>query len=1288
MLAVDPEQLDSVRFERLVNEGIAALATNEPEPARSRRSSGRSGSGAGPRSPTSPSRTSRGPRARGSRSFACSRSRKRVDASLALGRHAALAGELEALVAAHPLRERLGRPADARALPLEAPGGGARGLQPNAEAARRRARHRAEPGAPAAREGDPQPGSVARPARVAERRAAPQPPPADEPRPAPQQASPKDGHRALRGLRAHADARSTTIEPETLEPVFSHLGESLAKRRREARRLDPLVERDRDRRRVRHSARARGRCAAGGSRGSRAARGDRLAERRASRATSACGVDVRDRRQHRSGRRGRRVRVARDGRRLERRGAPRARGLGRRDPTSRTRRRSSFGDAVAVEPPGSDGGAAGWRLLEVVVGARGVERRLVLADGRPRARSSRRFGAPSTRSVRERCAVARHRRRACRESGSRTSRAPSSTIARRRVPRARRVAARVRRGKHLRAARRDRSAGRRREPARRDPRASSPADDERDVDRRAHRRGDRPVRERRPDRDDVLGGAQAPRGARARAAARRRARRPALGRADVPRSRRVRRRLGVRRADPAARPRAARAARRAARPGPAPKRNVSSLLLKPLADGGVRGADRQPARRLRARPGAAARGSREAAGGNPFFLEQMLAMHTRRGHSVAGRDPADDPGAARRAPRSARDRSSSRCSSARRSWARSSGRARPGRARVGTDARARSAISARARPEAADRADAVDAPGRRRASVPQRPHPRRRLRVGAEAVARGAARAGRRVACSARSASQSSDSTRRCSAITSSRRSATSTSSGRSTSTRAPVGRDGRGPPRRGRPARVRARRHGARPRACSCRAAALLPVGRPGAPRAAADDRRGAAGDRRLRALARTCSTRRSQRRDEGRGGLSERGRAHPALVEASSGAGTRRCDRAGGRAGERGLRAGAETTRVSRRPAGCSRGRTAPTGRYGDAADAARRAIEHADARRRRAPARARVHAVRARPLCTGRRLRPRRSTAAAQIVEDVGRRPPRRRARHEHPRLAGGDARRLRRRARARASAAAAILVDLGTSVLAASTVSSADRDARRRAGRGRARPPPRLRRADGARRDVPPLHGGRRPRAGGVRAGPVRRGARAEPRSRRSSRPRTTSRRRRSGVRCARRCWRSAGAARRGGAARGAGRRAAPADGRSRHARARARRPRGGARRSASGPTRRAKPLDGGGCAARAQGERGRRAAGRRTSGSARRRSARATSCSRCASRCGRRRGSSRRRSSARTRCSAGRRPTCTSAGARRRSRPDARGRRPAGTACRRPGNSTPSSPSGIRLLYCV
>ena len=111
--------------------------------------------------PTSPTSPSPSPRSGGWRSCACGRSEDRVEADLALGRHADVIDELDALVAQQPLRERLrgqlmvalyrsGRQAEA----LRTYGEGRRvladelGIDPG-------------PGAPAARGMDPAPGSPA-----------------------------------------------------------------------------------------------------------------------------------------------------------------------------------------------------------------------------------------------------------------------------------------------------------------------------------------------------------------------------------------------------------------------------------------------------------------------------------------------------------------------------------------------------------------------------------------------------------------------------------------------------------------------------------------------------------------------------------------------------------------------------------------------------------------------------------------------------------------------------------------------------------------------------------------------------------------------------------------------------------------------------------------------------------------------------------------------------------------------------------------------------------------------
>ena len=106
LLAVDPEQVDAVRFERLAAEGHAALAAGRPEAAAALLAEGLA--------------LWRGPALAdvAHESFAVGEVARltelrlaamedRVEADLALGRHAAVVGELEALVAEHPLRERL-----------------------------------------------------------------------------------------------------------------------------------------------------------------------------------------------------------------------------------------------------------------------------------------------------------------------------------------------------------------------------------------------------------------------------------------------------------------------------------------------------------------------------------------------------------------------------------------------------------------------------------------------------------------------------------------------------------------------------------------------------------------------------------------------------------------------------------------------------------------------------------------------------------------------------------------------------------------------------------------------------------------------------------------------------------------------------------------------------------------------------------------------------------------------------------------------------------------------------
>ena len=103
LLEVEPEAIDLRRFERLVAEARGADPGARGAPAaRGARALARPGA----RRVRRRSR-SRGRRPGGSRSLRLAALEERIDADLALGRHAELVGELEALIAAHPHRERL-----------------------------------------------------------------------------------------------------------------------------------------------------------------------------------------------------------------------------------------------------------------------------------------------------------------------------------------------------------------------------------------------------------------------------------------------------------------------------------------------------------------------------------------------------------------------------------------------------------------------------------------------------------------------------------------------------------------------------------------------------------------------------------------------------------------------------------------------------------------------------------------------------------------------------------------------------------------------------------------------------------------------------------------------------------------------------------------------------------------------------------------------------------------------------------------------------------------------------
>jgi DNA-binding SARP family transcriptional activator len=106
VLRVEPAQLDLRRFEALVAEGKAALAKGDAESARERLAEGLALWRGRPLSDldSAPFARAEGLRLEELRLAALE---ERIEADLALGRHADLVSELEGLVVHHPLRERL-----------------------------------------------------------------------------------------------------------------------------------------------------------------------------------------------------------------------------------------------------------------------------------------------------------------------------------------------------------------------------------------------------------------------------------------------------------------------------------------------------------------------------------------------------------------------------------------------------------------------------------------------------------------------------------------------------------------------------------------------------------------------------------------------------------------------------------------------------------------------------------------------------------------------------------------------------------------------------------------------------------------------------------------------------------------------------------------------------------------------------------------------------------------------------------------------------------------------------
>ena len=106
LLAVEPDQVDAARFERLVAEGRQALQGGDPATASERLSSALALWRGDPLSDFAYQSFAQGEIAR-LEELRLAALEDRVEADLALGKHAALVSELEPLVREHPTRERL-----------------------------------------------------------------------------------------------------------------------------------------------------------------------------------------------------------------------------------------------------------------------------------------------------------------------------------------------------------------------------------------------------------------------------------------------------------------------------------------------------------------------------------------------------------------------------------------------------------------------------------------------------------------------------------------------------------------------------------------------------------------------------------------------------------------------------------------------------------------------------------------------------------------------------------------------------------------------------------------------------------------------------------------------------------------------------------------------------------------------------------------------------------------------------------------------------------------------------
>ena len=203
VLRVAPDQIDARRFERALARCAAAAAPRSGATLLSRRSR----SGAVRRSRSSRSTTSRRPRSGRLEELRLVALEERIEADLELGRHGDVVGELEALVARAPAARDVPPAADARALPRGPAGRGARRVPGCARPLRRRARHRARPGAQAAPVGDP--ASRGRPRRTGA------PAPIGRGRRDRQGAPRRPGRSGARPRRRRAISRRTSPAPST-----------------------------------------------------------------------------------------------------------------------------------------------------------------------------------------------------------------------------------------------------------------------------------------------------------------------------------------------------------------------------------------------------------------------------------------------------------------------------------------------------------------------------------------------------------------------------------------------------------------------------------------------------------------------------------------------------------------------------------------------------------------------------------------------------------------------------------------------------------------------------------------------------------------------------------------------------------------------------------------------------------------------------------------------------------------------------------------------------------------